>query len=175
MMSASRAAVSRQTVVAIGVLLLAAGMALGAWDIPSAAGYAGVGPNFLPWLTAIALAGCGVLLLREARTGGFRALEVDENAPEGEGQTYWAGLAWMSAALLLNAALITRIGFVLSCTLCFVLAAQGLRRSRSELATGLKPWLQDAVVGLCLAAPVYWMFTKFLAINLPGLTNTGWL
>jgi putative tricarboxylic transport membrane protein len=26
-----------------------------------------------------------------------------------------------------------------------------------------------------LSAPVYWMFTKFLAINLPGLTNTGWI
>ena len=25
------------------------------------------------------------------------------------------------------------------------------------------------------AAPVFWLFTQFLAINLPGLTNTGWL
>jgi putative tricarboxylic transport membrane protein len=35
--------------------------------------------------------------------------------------------------------------------------------------------LRDAGVGLAIAAPVYWMFTKLLAINLPGLTGTGWL
>ncbi|HSH88520.1 MAG TPA: tripartite tricarboxylate transporter TctB family protein, partial [Ramlibacter sp.] len=29
--------------------------------------------------------------------------------------------------------------------------------------------------GVCISAPVYWTFTKFLAINLPGLTSTGWL
>jgi putative tricarboxylic transport membrane protein len=31
------------------------------------------------------------------------------------------------------------------------------------------------LVGLAIAAPVFWMFTQFLAINLPGLTETGWL
>jgi len=30
-------------------------------------------------------------------------------------------------------------------------------------------------VGALIAAPVFWMFTKLLAINLPGLTQTGWL
>jgi len=28
---------------------------------------------------------------------------------------------------------------------------------------------------LLIAAPVYWAFTKFLGINLPGLTQSGWL
>jgi putative tricarboxylic transport membrane protein len=31
------------------------------------------------------------------------------------------------------------------------------------------------VTGLVISAPVFWMFTQFLAINLPGLTNTGWI
>jgi putative tricarboxylic transport membrane protein len=35
--------------------------------------------------------------------------------------------------------------------------------------------LSDSVIGLLIAAPVYWMFTQFLAINLPGLTQSGWL
>ena len=30
-------------------------------------------------------------------------------------------------------------------------------------------------VGVLISAPVYWTFTQFLAINLPGLTQTGWL
>ncbi|HQX58843.1 MAG TPA: tripartite tricarboxylate transporter TctB family protein, partial [Burkholderiaceae bacterium] len=31
------------------------------------------------------------------------------------------------------------------------------------------------LIGIAIAAPVYWMFTKLLAINLPGLTTTGWI
>jgi putative tricarboxylic transport membrane protein len=81
----------------------------------------------------------------------------------------------MSAGLLANAALITTIGFIFSCALCFVLAARGLRNAQGQSATGLKPWLSDSVTGLLIAAPVYWMFTQFLAINLPGLTQSGWL
>ncbi len=162
-----------QTVVGAGVLLIGFGLAAGAVTIPSAAGYGGVGPNFLPWLVSVALVVCGALMVREARTGGFRAMgDADDTQP------CWSGFAWVSSGLLLNAALITTIGFILSCTLCFMFAVQGLRGSMS--ATGkanVQPigLLKDALIGLAIAAPVYWMFTKFLAINLPGLTKTGWL
>jgi putative tricarboxylic transport membrane protein len=81
----------------------------------------------------------------------------------------------MSTALLLNAALITTIGFIFSCTLCFVLAARGLRNAQGAIDSSLQSWLNDLVVGLLIAAPVYWMFTKFLAISLPGLTQSGWI
>jgi putative tricarboxylic transport membrane protein len=30
-------------------------------------------------------------------------------------------------------------------------------------------------VGLAIAGPTYWLFTKLLGINLPGLTGTGWI
>ena len=39
-------------------------------------------------------------------------------------------------------------------------------------------WLSQLINVMSLvgfAAPVFWMFTQLLAINLPGLTNTGWL
>ncbi len=39
----------------------------------------------------------------------------------------------------------------------------------------LQAWIKDSAIGIAVAAPVYWMFTQLLAINLPGLTNTGWL
>ena len=35
--------------------------------------------------------------------------------------------------------------------------------------------LAELVLGIAIAAPVYWMFTQLLAINLPGLTTTGWI
>ena len=164
-----------QTIVGGGVILLGLGMAMGALSIPSAAGYAGVGPNFLPWLVSIALLICGGFMVYEARTGGFRDMGDDDSPADAPSKPYWGGFAWMSAGLLANAALITTLGFILSCTLCFVLASRGMRNAEGQTGNGAKTWIRDSITGLLIAAPVYWMFTKFLAINLPGLTQTGWL
>lgn len=161
-----------QTLVSLGVLLTGLGLGWGALGISSDAGYGGVGPNFLPLLCAAALTLCGLWLLWEARSGGFRAMDDESGLPA----PYWSGLAWVSAGLLLNAALIEHLGFILGCTLCYVLAVQGLRRAGGQAIAGnARTWAQDLVTGLLISAPVYWMFTKFLAINLPGLTGTGWL
>lgn len=160
-----------QTAVGTGVLLIGLALAAGAISIPSAAGYGGVGPNFLPWVVALALVLCGALIVREALTGGFRAMEE----PSGAEQAYWPAFAWVSAGLLSNAALITTIGFILSCTLCYLLAVQGLRRASGQDAGRPQTLAIDAVAGLAISAPVFWMFTQFLAISLPGLTSSGWL
>ncbi len=159
-----------QTAVGAGVLLLGLALALGAITIPSAAGYGGVGPNFLPWVVAVSLAVCGVMLIWAARSGGYRDLEE----PSGSGSANWMVFVWVSAGLLANAALITTIGFILSCTLCYVLAVQGLRRAGGQ-EIGVRTWIADLVTGALISAPVFWTFTQFLAINLPGLTSTGWL
>ena len=160
-----------QALIGAGVLLIGMGLAAGAVSIPSAAGYGGVGPNFLPWLVAVSLVVCGGFLVWEARTGGFREMDT----PTGATAAYWPGFVWVSAGLLANAALITTVGFIVSCTVCFVLAVQGLRGAEGK--AGLRPALliKDIAIGMAIAAPVYWMFTQFLAINLPGLTSTGWL
>ena len=160
-----------QAMVGLGVIALAIGLGVGALSIPSAAGYAGVGPNFLPWLVSVGLLICGVFMLYQARTGGFRHMEESPS----DDRPYWPGFVWMSAGLLANAALITTIGFIFSCALCFVLASRGLRNAQGSEGQGVKSWVTDIVVGLLIAAPVYWMFTQFLAINLPGLTQSGWL
>ena len=62
--------------------------------------------------------------------------------PSGAAQRYWAGFVWVSAGLLLNAALITTIGFILSCTLCYLLAVQGLRRASGQAGVNApRTWL----------------------------------
>jgi putative tricarboxylic transport membrane protein len=161
-----------QTLVGAGVLLTGLALAFGAIGISSDAGYGGVGPNFLPWLVSVVLVLCGAWILWEARTGGFRELD----APSGAEHAYWPGFVWVSAGLLLNAALITTLGFILSCTLCYLLAVQGLRRASGQAGVNSsRTWLIDFVTGAVISAPVFWMFTQFLAINLPGLTSTGWI
>ncbi len=163
--------VRQQTLIGVGALGIGGLLALGALSIPGEAGYQGVGPNFLPWLVAAVLLACGAWMIFEARTGGFRNAEEASGAASGD----WKGFAWMSAGLLANAALITSVGFILSCTLCFVLAVRGLRQSEGVSGGTWTRVLRDAGIGVAIAAPVYWAFTKLLAINLPGLTSTGWI
>jgi putative tricarboxylic transport membrane protein len=159
-----------QLLVGIGVVALGLALAIGAFGIPANAGYAGVGPNFLPWVVALALLACGARLVFNARRGGF--LHMDDHSGD---HPEWLGFAWLSAGLLLNAAMITTIGFIFSCVLCFVLSARGMRLAAGQPGRAWAPLARDALVGLLIAAPVYWAFTKFLGINLPGLTDTGWL
>jgi putative tricarboxylic transport membrane protein len=160
-----------QTTLGAGTLALGLLLAAGATQISSDAGYAGVGPNFLPWLVSVMLIVCGAFLVWESRSGGFRELEE----PSGAATGHWPGFVWVSAGLLLNAALLTTIGFIFSCTLCFVLAVRGFKSAEDRLDLSPKAWILDALVGFAIAAPVYWMFSKLLGINLPGITGTGWL
>ncbi len=160
-----------QTALGVGVFVIGLLLAGGASQIPAQSGYQGVGPNFLPWVVAVVLMVCGAGLFWHARTGGFRDLEP----PESDESAHWVGFAWLSAGLLLNAALITTIGFIASCTLCYVLAVRGFKLCEGRNDWSLRSWVVDALTGAAIAAPVYWMFTKLLAINLPGLTATGWL
>ena len=145
-------------------------LAWGATGISSEAGYAGVGPNFLPWVVAIVLVLCGLVLLVQSRGEGWEA-----EAPSGATRGDWQALAWVAAGVAANAALLTTIGFILSCTLCFMLAVRGLRNSEGKPHGGGRGLVLDFVTGMLIAAPAFWLFTKGLAINLPGLTSTGWL
>jgi putative tricarboxylic transport membrane protein len=161
-----------QAIVGAAVVLLAAGMAWGATHIAGDAGYGGVGPAFVPWLCAVVLGICGLWLIWEAKTGGYR----HAGSGGGSGRADIGAFVWVSAGMLLNAGLIEHLGFIISCSLCYLLAVQGLRRAAHQAHTLTpKTLLKDAVVGLMIAAPVFWAFTQFLAINLPGLTETGWL
>ena len=160
-----------QTLIGVGAIALGLAWAWGATGIAAEAGYAGIGPNFLPWLVSALLVLCGALLLWQARSGGFRNLDEPSGAERGD----WDALAWISAGILLNAAAIERIGFILSCALCYLFAVRGLRRSEGKPVGGLRATAQDFATGMLIAAPAFWLFTKLLAINLPGLTGSGWL
>jgi putative tricarboxylic transport membrane protein len=162
---------SHQRLIGAGVFAAGAVLAYGAWFIPSQAGYQGVGPNFMPWVVALVMLVCGALLFWQAGAGGWRDVEPPSGAARGD----WPALAWVSAGVLAIALLIERAGFVFACMLGFALAVRGLRSAEGRPAGGLVRTAIDLLTGLAIALPVFWMFTKVLAINLPGLTGTGWL
>ena len=170
-MANSTSAAWPQTFIGVGALALGLVLAFGATFISSEAGYAGVGPNFLPWVVAAVLSVCGVWLIFEARSGGFREMEEASGAGRADGGAF----VWVAAGVLANAALITTLGFILSCTLCFMLAVRGLRKSEGKTQGGPRGLVLDFVTGFLISAPAFWLFTKLLGINLPGLTQTGWL
>lgn len=161
----------QQQAIAVGAIALGGLFAFGALGIPGEAGYAGVGPNFLPWVVAAVLTLCGVLLLWQARRGGYTHMDAPSGAARGD----WHALAWVAAGVVINAVSITTIGFVLSCTLCFVLGVRGMRVAEGRRGGGLRQTLIDALIGASIALPVYWLFGKLLSITLPGLTSTGWI
>lgn len=167
----TRPGANHQTVVGAGAFLIGAVMAAGASTIPGDAGYAGIGPNALPWLVSVALMVCGLWLVWEARSGGFRQLEP----PSGAASADWRSAAWVVAAVIANAALITTIGFVLACTLCFAMAVRGMRRAEGFAGGGPKRLLLDLLTGVLIAAPVFWLFNKLLSLNLPAITPGGWI
>ncbi len=162
---------AKQALLGAGTLGAGAVFVGGGLQLSSDAGYAGVGPNFLPLLVGAMLAVCGAWLVWESATGGFRNMEEPSGAERGD----WKGFAWVSAGILANAALITTIGFILSCTLCFVLAVQGFKTAEGQVGLQVRRLAIDVVTGLAISAPVFWMFTQLLSIGLPGLTSTGWL
>jgi putative tricarboxylic transport membrane protein len=170
-MAFESAAQRRQALIGAGALLLGALMAWGATGISSVAGYAGVGPNFVPWVVALSLLACGGMLIWEAASGGWRELEEPSGAVQGD----WRALAWVVGGLAANALLLERVGFIIACTTCFMLAVRGLRSSEGKPHGGARGLAIDAVTGMLIAAPAFWLFTKVLGISLPGLTATGWL
>jgi len=78
-MSQPQPASSPQIAIGLFGLVLSLLMMWGATSISSEAGYAGVGPNFLPWVVAVFLAVCSAWLIWESISGGYR------NMPEASG------------------------------------------------------------------------------------------
>ena len=114
-------------------------LAVGAGSHFRRGGYAGVGPNFCRGSCAVVLAICvRRQLVWQARTGGFMQRR---NRRRTRAATR-AGVGLGQRRLLFNAATITSIGFISSCTLCFVLAVQGLRRRQAD-GSLKSTWLVD--------------------------------
>ena len=145
--------------ISLSVLALAGVLGLGAHQFPADKGYSILGPHVFAWAVTVLVAGLGLGLLWQTSRGGFaNAPTAPSLNPNG-----LKSLLWIAAGLLLNAALINLVGFVLSSALLFTLAAHGFGSRRP---------LRDALIGLGLVLPVFWLFTRALGLNLPSLINS---
>jgi putative tricarboxylic transport membrane protein len=146
----------------LGVLALGLAAAAVAFRLPEAAGYARVGPNFMPKVVAGGLVALGAWLLAELATGGWRSRVDDDPAQRGEHAFHRGAFLWVTAGLVAQMALIRHAGFVLAAGALFACVARGFGSARPA---------RDAGIGLSLGLAVYLFFTKFLNVSLPA----GWL
>jgi putative tricarboxylic transport membrane protein len=140
-----------ETIIAVGVLVLAGIIYWQAATIPVSPIYAQVGPTIVPVITAIGLGLLGIFLLISAMRGGWQSEEEKETPPD------YAALAWIGAGLVLNVLLIGLAGFTLASVIMFVCVARGF---------GSKKILRDALIGAAFALIAYFGFAKTLGINI---------
>lgn len=135
--------------VAAGILLIGSFAAWQSSVIPKSI-YATVGPHIFPWIITVFLLVLGVGLLIAAFRGGW-AHDQDGTITE------FGSLGLVIAGLVLNAALIEHIGFILASTLMFTLVARGF---------GSKQSLRDAAIGFALAFIAYIGFDRVLSYKI---------
>lgn len=145
-----------------GVLALGVAMAIATARLPGEGGYAGIGPNFMPGVVAAGLIGCGLWLLYEVFTGGWRARPSDDPAERGEHAFHAPGFLWVSAGLGAHMALVGHAGFVIAGAMLFAGVARGFGSARPA---------RDLALGGAISLGVFLFFVKFLNVNLPA----GWL
>ncbi len=145
-----------ETIIAAGVLVLAAVIFWQTAIIPVSPVYAKVGPTIVPYISAIGLAGLGLLLLYSALTGGWQPEEEKEITPDRP------ALLWVVLGLALNVLLITYAGFTIASVALFVCVARGF---------GSKAIVRDAVIAAAFALVAYFGFARTLGINI----GAGWI
>jgi len=144
--------------VALGVVGLGGFFLHGALTLRVLPSYARIGPRFFPLLVGIALLACGVALVVQALRG-VRGVPEEAEDTDAEAATDWGPVAIILATLVLQVALIGRLGFVLSSTLLYAGVALGFGERRV--------WRSGAI-GLALSLVVYLSFTRLLGLRLPA-------
>jgi putative tricarboxylic transport membrane protein len=146
----------------LGVLALGIGAAAVTATLPSEAGYAGIGPNFIPGVVSIGLIGLGAWLAFEAFSGGWRKALPDDARERGEHAFNPGAFGWITAGLFAQMVLVGWAGFVIAAATLFTCVARGF---------GSRRIARDLGIGLVLALGIYLFFVQLLNVNLPA----GWL
>ena len=162
MVAAGRPGARAELALSAGVLALGIAAAVIAFRLPEVAGYARIGPNFVPRFVAGGLVVCGLWLLAEALTGGWRAAVPESPAERGDHAARPRAFGWVTAGLFAQMALIHNAGFVLAAGALFACVARGFGSTRP---------LRDIGGGLVLGGAVFLFFVNFLNVGLPA----GWM
>ena len=127
-------------------------------ELPQFDQYAGIGPGMFPTIVGAVLVLLGLLLALQIHRGVRFEEQEAEDVAEDHSVSYGA-LVIAAVACALPMLTMKPLGFVVTCTGCFVLVAAAFK-SRSHLL--------NAVIGLCFSLICWWLFRK-LGVQLGGL------
>lgn len=133
--------------------------ALVAWDasrLGAGGAYARIGPQTVPYLIALCLAGLSIWTVFEAVRGYFPEREPQEFAP----------LLWIAGGLIAQMALLRVAGFSIATGILFAMTARGF--GKVNLARVLP-------AGIVFAGVIWFIFARLLQLTLPGATVEGWI
>jgi putative tricarboxylic transport membrane protein len=136
-------------VIAAALLGLAALVAVDASRLGAGGAYARIGPQTIPYVIAICLAGLSAWTVFAAFRGDFPEREQQDRAP----------VLWIVGGLLLQMALIRFTGFSIATGILFGLAAR---------AFGARRLWFSIPVGIVLSSIVWLIFARGLSLTLPS-------
>jgi putative tricarboxylic transport membrane protein len=147
----------------LGLFVLHQGYAIGVEQ----SAYARVGPQVFPYVIGAGLIAIGILLARSALKGSWSVNWVEPRETDPDRREFWrhmSSVGLVGLGLVINAALIAPLGFVIASTFMFALTTR---------AFGSRRLLFDLAVGALFSGAIYVTFTYALGLHLPLGTLWG--
>lgn len=144
-------------IAAIVILLGAAVVLFDAIRISIDGGFGPQQPGFFPLIVGIGLVGFGLAFLLRATVKPDQALV--EQAAEEHTDTHWRTLWIVVIALVIYAALLDPLGYIIATSVFFVGIAW---------VAGSRKLIRDVIIAVLFSAAVYFGFTELLGVRLPG-------
>jgi len=135
-------------VIAAVLIVLGAVVAFDASRIGGGGAYARIGPQTIPYVIAVCLAGLGIWTILEALRGDFPEREHQDAMP----------VLWIVAGLLIQLLTIKLVGFSIATGILFALVARGFGERRF--------WI-SIPFGIVLSLIVWVIFARGLSLTLP--------
>ncbi|WP_051478550.1 tripartite tricarboxylate transporter TctB family protein [Arthrobacter sp. H5] len=144
-------------IAAVVILLGAAVVLFDAVRVSINGGFGPQQPGFFPMIVGIGLVGFGLAFLVRATLKPDQALF--EQAAAEHTDTHWRTLWTVVVALVIYAALLDPLGYIIATTVFFVGIAW---------VAGSRRLIRDVIIAVLFSAGVYFGFTELLGVRLPG-------
>lgn len=148
-MNGSRTRSVAGLLIGLGLIAIAAVIAVDALHMRVPPVHAKVGPRMFPYLVSCGLAISGAAIAWQAWTRNF-LVEVQD--------TDWGAVAIIAAGLVLQINLMKPLGFIPTATMLFMAVS---------FAFGSRRFVRDGIVAVVLATVTYVAFTRLLGLQLP--------
>lgn len=130
-----------------------------AWDtsrLGAGGAYARIGPQMVPYVIALCIAGLSIRTVIEAVRGDFPERPTQDFAP----------VLWIIGGLVAQMALLKVAGFSIATGVLFAMTARGFGRVNLALVVP---------AGIVIAGMIWFIFARLLQLSLPAAAVEGWI